>query len=49
MSSGVNMLINILKISDTTKTESFDVIFCQIDQKYDKNTAPKLQAVFSNH
>ena len=38
MSSGVNMLTNSLKISDTTKTEFLQLISCQSDkniwQKY---------------
>ena len=38
MSSGVNMLTKSLRISDTTKTECFELIFFQSDQKYDKNT-----------
>ena len=33
LSSGVNMLTNSLKISDTTKTEFFELIFFQSDQK----------------
>ena len=33
MSSGVNMLTNSLKISDTTKTEFFELIFFQSGQK----------------
>ena len=33
MSSSVNMLTNSLKISDTTKTEFFGLIFFLIDQK----------------
>ena len=32
MSSGVNMLTNSLKISDTSKTEFFELIFFLIDQ-----------------
>ena len=33
MSSGVNMLRNSLKISDTTKTEFAEVVLFQIDEK----------------
>ena len=33
MPSGVTMLRNSLKISDTTKTELFELIFFQSDQK----------------
>ena len=33
LSSGVNMLTNSLKISDTTKTEFLQLIFFQTDQK----------------
>ena len=33
LSSGLNMLINSLKISDTTKTEFFELISFQIDYK----------------
>ena len=33
------MLTNSLKISDTTKTEFFEMIFFLNDEKYDKNTA----------
>ena len=38
MSSGVNMLKNSLKVSDTTKTEFFELIFFLIDQKIWKKT-----------
>ena len=33
LSSGVNMLTNSLKISDTNKKEFFELIFLHIDQK----------------
>ena len=33
LSSGVNMLTNSLKISDTTKTKFFEVILIQSDQE----------------
>ena len=33
LSSGVNMLTNNVKIEDTTKTEFFELIFFQSDQK----------------
>ena len=33
LSSGVNMLTNSLKISDTTKREFFELMFFQSDQK----------------
>ena len=33
LSSGVNMLTNILKIIDTTKTLFFDLIYFESDQK----------------
>ena len=42
LSSGVNMLTNSLKISDTTKTEFFELISFQSDQKNDKNTAVQI-------
>ena len=42
MSSGVNMLTNSLKISDTTKTEFFELISFQSDQENDKNTAVQI-------
>ena len=35
----VNMLTNSLKISDSTKTECFELIFFKSDQKIRKNTA----------
>ena len=34
MPSGVNMSTNSLKVSDTTETEFFKLIFFQSDQKY---------------
>ena len=37
LSSGVNMLTNSLKISDTTKTEFFELVFFQSDQKIWEN------------
>ena len=40
------MLTNSLKISDTTKTEFFEPIFFQRNEKYDKNVAMKFYAVF---
>ena len=46
MSSGVNMLTNSLKVSDTTKTQFFEVIFSQSDRKYEKSTAVQIYAVF---
>ena len=45
-SSGVNMLTNSLQISDTTKTEFVELIFCLSYQKNDKNTAGQIRAVF---
>ena len=39
---GVNKLTNSLKISDTTKTEFFELISFQSDQKNDKNTAVQI-------
>ena len=42
MSSGVNMLTNSNKISDTAKIEFFEPNFFEIDKKYDKNTAVKI-------
>ena len=42
LSLGVNMLTNSLKISDTTKTEFFELISFQSDQKNDKNTAVQI-------
>ena len=38
----VNKLTNSLKISDTTKTEFFELISFQSDQKNDKNTAVQI-------
>ena len=46
MSSGVNMLTNSVKISDTTKTNFSELISFQSDQKDDKNTAVEIDAVF---
>ena len=37
LSSGVNMLTNTLKISDTTKTEFLELKFFQIDKKILQN------------
>ena len=42
LSSGFNMLTNILKISDTTKTEFFHLKFFQSAQKHDKTTAVQI-------
>ena len=40
MSSGVNMLTNSLKISDTTKTQFFKLIFFQSVQKNMRKIVP---------
>ena len=42
MSSGVNMLTNSLKISDTSKKEFLELIFFKSDQKNDKKTAVRI-------
>ena len=38
LSSGVNMLANSLKISDSTKIEILELIPFRLIKKYDKNT-----------
>ena len=48
MSSGVNMLTKCVKISDKNKTETFELISFQRDQKYDQKSAVQIQAVFRN-
>ena len=47
LSSGFNMLTNILKISDTTKTEFFHLKFFQSAQKHDKLRPCRLHNGFS--
>ena len=46
MSLGVNMFTNSLKISDTTETKFLEHISLQSDQKYEKNTAVQIYAMF---
>ena len=46
LSSGVNMLTNSVKISDTTKTEFSKLTFFQIHKKNGKTTAVKISDVF---
>ena len=41
-SSGVNMLTNSLKVTDTTKREFFELIFIQSDRKSHKNNAVEI-------
>ena len=36
------MLTNSLKFSDATKTEFFELVSFQSDEKYDKNTAMQI-------
>ena len=46
MSSGVNMLTNSRKVSDTSKAEFSELISFFSDQKYVKNTAVLNEAIF---
>ena len=46
MWSGVNMLKNCLKISDTSKKKFSALIFFRVIKKYDENTAVEIYAVF---
>ena len=41
-SSGVNMLTNSLKVTDTMKTEFFELVSIQSDRKSDKYTAVEI-------
>ena len=46
MSSGVNMLTNGLKISDTTETEPFKLILFQSDEKMCQKTTVQIEGIF---
>ena len=42
------MLTKSLKISETTKTEFFELILFRVIKKYDKNTVVEIYAVFGS-
>ena len=46
LSSGVNMLTNSLKVSDTTKTEFLRSFYFRLMKKYEENTDVKIYGVF---